>query len=190
MRSLLAFIANPRGPLECTQEADVLTAVYTGRWPGRASSELRAHVEGCAICRDLAAVAGTFEDESDVTRFTARVPDSSLVWWRAQMRAREDAAREAVRPITVAQAIGFAAVIGVAGAVFGATAAWFQRALSWMWESTTTFAGRISMPEFSVSLTEVSGSIASILASHGMLIGGVVLCLLLAPLAVYLTARD
>ena len=43
---------------ECPHESDVLTAVYTRRWPDRADETLRAHVATCEICRDLAAEFG------------------------------------------------------------------------------------------------------------------------------------
>ena len=80
----------------------------------------------CAICTDIIAIAPLLAEDADVARQQANVPDAGLVWWRAQMRARAEAARTAVRPITVAQAVGFAAAVGVAGAIFGASATWFQ----------------------------------------------------------------
>src|SRR6185503_1416523 len=100
--------------VECPFEADVLSAVYTNRWPERAEPELQAHVAQCAICADIVAVAPLFEEDYEFARRSAQVPDSGLVWWRAQMRARTEAERAAVRPITVAQAVGFAATLGVA----------------------------------------------------------------------------
>ena len=43
----------------------------------------------------------------------ARVPPAELVWLRAEMRAREEATRRAVRPIVVGQAVGIAALAGL-----------------------------------------------------------------------------
>ena len=37
------------------------------------------------------------EDE----RAEIQIPSSAVMWWRAQMRARQEAAREASRPITL-----------------------------------------------------------------------------------------
>src|ERR1700719_2682527 len=101
---------------ECTHEADVLTAVDTGRWPDRADADLRAHVATCAICQDVVAVGQAFRKDAGRP---VSPPDASLVWWRAQMQAREEATRLAARPITVAQAIAFASVVGVLGALLG-----------------------------------------------------------------------
>lgn len=42
-----------------------------------------------------------------------RVPPAELVWMRAQMRAREEAARKAARPILIAQALGIAVSVGL-----------------------------------------------------------------------------
>ena len=68
-------------------------------------------------------------DEANAARHVPALPSSGIVWWRAQLRARQEAAQKVVRPITVAQAAFLAVVGGVSGAVFGATTDWFQRVL-------------------------------------------------------------
>src|SRR6478672_11658013 len=98
--------------VECVHEADVLTAVTTRRWPHRVESELRDHVMTCDVCADLVAVLAAFDGEADAAIARTRVPDSAIVWWKSQMRARQEAARLAVRPITVAQAVAFAMALG------------------------------------------------------------------------------
>lgn len=167
---------------ECPHEADVLETVFTSCWPDRAEPELRAHVASCAICKDLVTAAVAFEAESTLARTEARVPEAGVVWLRAQLRARQDAARAAVRPITFAQAIGFAVTVGVAGAVFGATATWFQQALGGIWSTLTS----LQVPR----LAEVSPSLLAALSGYGLLVAGVAACFLLAPLVVYLTVRE
>ena len=114
--------------MECQYEPDVLTMVYTGQWPERAPAELRAHVDTCALCADLATVSLAI-DEANAAPHVPALPSSGIVWWRAQLRARQEAAQQVVRPITVAQAAFLAVVGGVSGAVFGATTDWFQRVL-------------------------------------------------------------
>jgi hypothetical protein len=166
---------------ECRCEADVLAAVSTSCWPDRVEPELRDHVAICAICTDVVAVASAFEEESRASRSSARVPDSGLVWWRAQLRARQDAARTAARPITVAQMLAFAATVGVAGAVFGATATWFQQGLRWL------MGGASSALTFQVP--RLPAEIMTFVASHGLLIAGGGAFFLIAPLAIYLGVR-
>jgi hypothetical protein len=131
--------------IECPHEADVLTMVYTGRWPERAPGDLRAHVETCALCADVATSAAAIENEA-ADRFTAPLPPSGAVWWRAQMRARQEALREAARPITVAQLVGVAAAMAIVGALFGATSGWFQRALGSFGRSVADMAGAVPVP--------------------------------------------
>lgn len=102
---------------DCAREQDVLDAVATGRWPGRCDAELRHHIAECRICRDIATVFAALWDERDAAWEEASVPPSSVVWWRAQVRAREEAARTAARPIAVAQAIAVACLIAAAVAL-------------------------------------------------------------------------
>jgi hypothetical protein len=99
---------------ECTREQDVLDAVTAGRWPERCDAELKAHVDGCGICQDVAAVFVAISEDRDAAWEGAVVPPASIVWWRAQIRAREEAARMADRPIAVAQGIAVLALLAVA----------------------------------------------------------------------------
>lgn len=100
----------------CACERDVLDLVAIGQWPARADHTLRAHVAACATCAEVAAVATAVREWADEGEVSAvKVPDASVVWYRAQVRAREDAARRASRPVLVAQVV---AVVAVALAVF------------------------------------------------------------------------
>jgi hypothetical protein len=99
--------------VECEFEADVLAAVLQSRWPERADAELRDHAAGCAICRDVAAIAGAFDQARDEMRPLAVVPGSGRVWFLAQMRARREAERAAARPMAVAQIVAAACAAGL-----------------------------------------------------------------------------
>ena len=161
-------------PVECLFEEEVLAAAMQSRWPDRVDAELRAHVASCAICRDLAEVAGAITDAKDEMRAAAQVPDSGRVWWTAQLRARREAVQAASRPITAAHVIAFACAAGLAGACFGATSAWFQSALRWI-ASSVSFAP----------------SVTTLVVRHGALVAGVAVLLFLLPAAVYLAlGRD
>ena len=99
---------------DCPFETDVLDALASHRWPARAGDELRAHVAACDSCRDLADTAGALLHEHDAAYAEARVPSSAFVWHRAQLRAREEAARAATRPIGFVQGVAFACGIALA----------------------------------------------------------------------------
>jgi len=115
--------------VECEFEPDVLSAVVQSRWPERVDLQLRAHAADCAICADVAAVAGVIDEARDEMRSQVIVPDSGRVWWNAQLRARREAVKTAARPITATQLIAGACAVGLLGACFGATSNWFQAAL-------------------------------------------------------------
>ena len=116
-------------PMDCELESEVLAAVLQNRWPERSDASLRAHVAACAVCADVLAIAGAIDNAREEMRARAVVPDSGRVWWLAQMRARREASQAAGRPITAVQVIAFACAMGLLGACFGATSAWFQSAL-------------------------------------------------------------
>ena len=95
--------------VECRYEQDVLDAVITGRWPARCDDELRNHVASCQLCSDLAAVVAPLTEARDEIWPEIRVPSPGTVWWRAQVRARQEAARKASRPMTVVHVAATAA---------------------------------------------------------------------------------
>jgi hypothetical protein len=158
---------------ECLREQDVIEAV-TAR---RVDDELGAHLDRCALCRDTADVARAMFDEQDDTWSEAVVPAADVVWLRAQMRARAEAARVASRPVVVVQALGIACAAGAVAGVIGTIAWWLRSWVSWLSHAA-------------VVVTTAQSSIdMAALATRGILLA---LCvwLVLAPVAVYLAATD
>ncbi len=150
-------------PVECAFEEEVLAAVVESRWPERVDAHLREHAASCAICRDLVEVARAIGEVRDQMPAPVLIPDAGRVWWIAQLRARREAIKEAGRPITAAHVIAFACAVGLAGACFGATSAWFQTALR----------------DFVPSAT-------AIILQHGAIAAGMAVLLFLVPAAIYL----
>ncbi len=74
---------------------------------------------GCPECGPLVGLADQIRREFAHTQQQARVPTPEIVWWRAQMRAREEAARTAARPILFTQALAVAALFGLLLSVIG-----------------------------------------------------------------------
>ena len=73
----------------------------------------------CPECGPLVVLAEQIRREFEHTQQRAQVPTPEIVWWRAQMRAREEAARTAARPIVFTQALAVAALIGLLISVIG-----------------------------------------------------------------------
>ena len=164
---------------ECPREADVFEAIAFGRWPDHAGAELRTHVAGCAVCRDLADVAAVLHADRQALLRTAHPPTAGVVWWRATIRARAEATRTAMQPITLWQGVAAAAIVGVVAALGGSL---------WQWSRTADRIGGL------IALL-VNGRDATSLASIGFehaifVLFGVVACLVLAPVALYLTLSD
>jgi hypothetical protein len=167
-------------PVECEFESEVLAATLQSRWPERVDADLRAHVASCAICSDVVAIGGLFDNSREEMRACATLPDSGRVWWHAQLRARREASKAAGRPITAAQVIAFACAVGLIGACFGATSTWFQSALAWIGSSVAAFDMKAFLP-----------SAAALLAGHGVLVIAAAAVLFVVPTAVYLAiGRD
>jgi hypothetical protein len=161
--------------LDCVHEADVLDAIASHRWPDRVDDNLRRHVESCEICADVAEIAGQLSADHDTAwSEAATLPTSHVVWFRAQARARTEAARQAARPIAVMQALGFACAAAMISALIGVVAFWVWTRADWL--AAVPTSGLI--PAESMSLV-----LRGVLLAIG-------LWLLLAPVAVYLVASD
>jgi hypothetical protein len=64
-------------------------------------------------------VACALVDDAVVAGDEASAPSAEIVWFRAQVKARADAAARAARPVFVAQALAAAAVAGAVAALAG-----------------------------------------------------------------------
>lgn len=165
---------------QCPHEEDVLDMVAARRWPGRCGEALAAHMRACRSCEDLATVAGAFLEDGEEVWQQARVPAPAVVWWRAQARAREEAARAAARPIAFAQGVAASCAIWAAVSLL------------------RTFAGSLALPDWH----DWSGRVHRMAASAGAIQAGsssipgliflmVVACaLLLAPVALLVVWRE
>lgn len=155
-------------PVECRFEDDVLMYVATERWPDRVPVELKEHAATCPVCGDLAVVARAMDAERGEEVPSARVPSAGTVWWHAQLRARQEAVKTVGRPITVAHAVLLAVCGGAAGAVFGATTGWFQRALHIVGDSARSVAANVHMPQLPSFQVDATTFVATYATSLGI----------------------
>jgi hypothetical protein len=139
-----------RAPVEidCPRESDVLDALASARWPERVDAELAQHVASCAVCQDVIAVASAIQTDHDFAWQEASVPSSGQMWWRAEMRTRQDAIREASRPVTVAQGVAvlFALIVAAAAAWFSWPSLHGLFSASSSDASATAFASPLVLP--------------------------------------------
>jgi hypothetical protein len=156
---------------ECPRETDVLDALASARWPDRVDRELADHVASCAVCQDVVAVAAAMRADHEEARREANVPSSGQMWWRAEMRARQDAIREASRPLAVAQGVAALCALTLAGA-----AAWFA------WPSVHNF-----FATFGSSGDAATATFSPMLIPVGIAMGAL---LIVAPLAIYVVLSE
>ncbi|MEW5982019.1 MAG: hypothetical protein AB1806_06575 [Acidobacteriota bacterium] len=112
---------------ECDREAEVLEALQISAWPDCCADHLRLHVASCRSCTELADIVVRLFDDYRAALRDARVPSSAAVWWRLQMRARQEAARRATRPIAVLQGVALACAAGLLAAAIGLSAPAWRR---------------------------------------------------------------
>jgi hypothetical protein len=99
----------------CGREDELLDALGNGF----VSGELEAHVARCAACSELRLVAGALlGDRTDAMR-EAAVPSSASMWWRMQMRYRQDVATATTRSLLIGQALTLALAVGLMALIFG-----------------------------------------------------------------------
>jgi hypothetical protein len=163
----------------CEYEQDVLDAVGSGRWPGRCDEELRGHVSACAVCSDLAEVAAAVVDDRDAAWSEARVPSAGIVWWHAQLRAREEAARAAGRPVAFIQGVAASVALWLIVSLVRALPA------DYLAEWRTWVIG--ALPSFSVTMADVARVTATVPLVVFILVAA---WLVLAPVAIYFAAAD
>ena len=164
---------------ECSREEDVLDALSARRWPDRCDADLRAHVASCDICADLVDVAAALLDDHEVAWRDARVPPSGVVWWRAQLRAREDAARAAARPLAFIQGVAASVAVWLVVALVRAVPpAYLSTWRAWVTELVPDITVR--MPDMARVTGAIPLSILVLLAAW----------LVLAPVAIYFAVVD
>jgi len=158
-----------KAPIECPRESDVLDALASKRWPHRVDRELVDHVASCQICTDVLVVAFAMREDHDATWQEASVPSSGQVWWRAEMRARQEAIREASRPLTFVYVVAASVALAVM-----AVAGWLA------WPAVHEFVSSIA----STKVSELASPVTlPLLVALGAL-------LVVAPVALYFVLSD
>ena len=175
--------------VECVREHEVLDALACDGPVANWNENLKAHATSCAICRDLVTVASALLDDQHVAVEHANPPSSGIVWWRAQMRARQEAAQTATRPITVVQGLALASGAAIFLLVLSAAAptllSWFSGLVAGV-PGLQFLAGLNTLRLPSIELSALVPSTTMGL----MLLVGALTILLLGPLAAYFALGD
>lgn len=116
----------------CSYEKELSQELKDGRWPDGCGEDLRIHVAGCELCRELVLVAESFQNARRESLHAAPTGSPSLLWWKAQLRRKHSAEQHIARPITIAQVFAFVVTLLVAAVFF---ASQYNHGLRWAsWE--------------------------------------------------------
>jgi hypothetical protein len=90
-----------------------------------------------------AIVAEAIAAEAACARREAAPPSSAIVWWRAQMRARQEAARAAERPIVFVHGLAIACFAGLGLSLLGTVLATVRGASGWLVDLYASLSARM-----------------------------------------------
>jgi hypothetical protein len=165
---------------ECPRENELLDALQSSRWPAACETSLREHVQTCRACTQLLSVVDALLADHRGLVQQASVPSSAVVWWRAQMRSRREAAERAAQPISFVQGIALACAAGLLATALGVFVPTFRRLAAWIAQQAGSWSG-LSMPLVSDPLA--NPIVLAAIAALG-------LCALVLPLALYFTLHE
>jgi hypothetical protein len=99
----------------CPREDELLDGLAAGF----IGAELESHVAACSSCSELRLVAGAVLDDRAVAMMEAPIPASGTVWWRMQLRHRQEAQALARRSLIIGQAVTLATALTLLLTFFG-----------------------------------------------------------------------
>ena len=94
----------------CEYEEQVVAALGAGRVP----EPLAAHIENCAVCRDVKLVFRFLESESTEPQEDTTASAAGLIWWRARLYEKRALAARSVKPIRTVQTIAIVLALALA----------------------------------------------------------------------------
>jgi hypothetical protein len=113
----------------CSREKEVAELLARGHWPEACAPELRSHIDACPACADLILVTRVFQGARADTASAANPGSPGALWWRAQLRRRNDAVERVGRPLLGAQIFALAVNLVLVGGFLVYQA---RHGLSWL----------------------------------------------------------
>lgn len=102
----------------CAHEPEVKAMLLRGHWPHASDPDLSKHIHACPRCRSQVLLATAFQSDRARAMQAAPVQHPGLVWWRAQLRRREQAFRQVDRSTSTAHVFALVITIVVAVTLF------------------------------------------------------------------------
>jgi hypothetical protein len=118
--------------LDCKHETAVLHAFKTGKW----NDFVQSHLQSCSICQQQAEIWSWMQALAEQTYQEARRTDYGPVWLKAQFQSRQNAEKQALRPLRIFRA---AVEIMIALALSGLSILGWPLIKAWFTKSATDF---------------------------------------------------
>ncbi len=135
--------------VSCPCEKEIRELVESGQWPLASPPELRDHAAACRTCADLVLVASAFQRARSTTLAAAKPASAGAIWWRAQLRSRQQVFERIQRPLIGAQVF---ALVALLLPIIGFIAFEAQHGLAWLtWFGKASQSAQIHAGDFSSS---------------------------------------
>jgi len=171
---------------ECPLEREVIAAIVAGRWPHDCDELLHVHAAECGVCKEVAAVADLLRVERETLHEEVNVPSAGQIWWRAAIRARLEASRQAARPLSWLFGASVACAAGLAASLVELLWSPVRQVVGGLTPAWTPLLGVGEIGRLLPGIADLT----SLTATGGFLLLGAAACLVLAPLALYFALSD
>lgn len=114
----------------CARERELSDALKAGYWPDACDPSLREHVNTCQRCANYVLLTQAFKASRAEAVARTNLDHTGLLWWRAQLRRRNEALELLGRPTSFAGRLAFfsALLVAVGFAIWhrGDVAGWLE----------------------------------------------------------------
>lgn len=162
--------------MSCPREKEVKALVERGQWPLAWPADLLAHANECRICSDLVLVTGVFRHARAQAGAPRHAVSPGMLWWRAQLRRRNEAMERLERPALAAYffALGLMLVLTTAFLVAQA-----RQDGGWLAQLKSLAGRALNLPALWTAALSGSGAAWTIISA-------LLTCVLIAATTVYL----
>lgn len=166
----------------CPREAEAQAVLRRGHWPDACEPELRQHIATCDRCSSRLLVLGTFQAARAESMQAVHLGHPGLLWWRAQLRRRNEALERVGKPAITGQIFALCISILTAAALLGSQ---IRKGVDW----PSWLPGWLPAPS-ALSASDALSLLASLTSdwSSILLLTGFATAILLGVVVVYLAA--
>ena len=82
----------------CAREQELSEVLRVGHWPEACDPQLREHVNSCEPCGELVLLSQAFQASRADAMSQANLSHPGTLWWRAQLRRRNEAVQKLSQP--------------------------------------------------------------------------------------------